>query len=134
MKEKRREARKNVLKALYSKEFLERYEIKEKGKDKYERQVYDGIVDKKDEIDNLIDNYAEGWRVDRLAILDRNILRIGIYEMLYLDPPTPPEVMINEAVELAKTYGTEESPKFINGILDRVWHEEGRRKNKVETS
>jgi len=60
--------------------------------------------------------------LDRLSLVDRNILRIGLYELLYGD--TPPEVAIDEAVELAKTYGTEKAPAFINGILDRVWKEE----------
>ena len=57
-----------------------------------------------------------------LALVDRNILRLALYELLYTD--TPPEVVIDEAVELAKEYGTEQAPKFINGILDRVWKEE----------
>ena len=132
MREQRRKARRNILKALYRIEFLNSPE--KDFEDGFESTVYEGIIDKRKEIDKLIGEYAEGWRVDRLAILDRNILRIGIFEMIYLDPPTPPEVMINEAVELAKTYGTEKSPKFINGILDRLWHEESKKKNRMETS
>lgn len=132
MRKERREARRKILTALYRSEFLDESEhIEGSG---FEESVYRGVIDKRDQIDELIGKYAKGWRVDRLAILDKNILRIGIFEMLYLDPPTPPEVMINEAVELAKTYGTEKSPKFINGILDRLWHEEGREKNRMEAS
>ena len=63
-----------------------------------------------------------GWRFERLALLDRNILRLGVYELLHCDD-VPPEVAIDEAVELAKMYGTEQARSFVNGILDRIWKE-----------
>ena len=64
---------------------------------------------------------ADHWSVERMAVVDRNILRLGVYEMLYTD--TPGRVAINEAVELAKMFGAQQSATFINGILDRVLHE-----------
>jgi len=77
------------------------------------------------EIDPLIAETAERWRPERMAILDRLILRMAVCEMLR-DPSTPPVVMINEALELARTFTTEESVKFINGMLDAI-------RKKIET-
>jgi N utilization substance protein B len=76
-------------------------------------------VQRIDEIDPLIADTAERWRPERMAILDRLILRMAICEMLR-DPGTPPAVVINEALELARTFSTEESVKFINGMLDAI--------------
>jgi len=73
-------------------------------------------------IDDLISQYAQNWRIDRMAIVDRNILRLGIGEFLYF-PDIPGTVTINEAVELAKKFGGEESGKFVNGILDSIARE-----------
>ncbi|MCS7172458.1 MAG: transcription antitermination factor NusB [Armatimonadetes bacterium] len=73
------------------------------------------------EADALIGQYAEGWPVDRLARVDLAILRLALYELLHTD--TPPAVAINEAVELAHRYGTEDSHRFINGILGRIYRE-----------
>lgn len=73
------------------------------------------------EIDSIIDKRAHGWGLDRLPLVDRNLLRLALCELLYTD--TPPEVVMNEAVELAKSYGTDQAPAVINGILDRVWKE-----------
>lgn len=70
-------------------------------------------------LDEVIDNYSEHWSIKRLSKIDRNILRLAVYEMLYLST-IPPAVTINEAVELGKTFGTEESGGFINGILDKI--------------
>ncbi|MCD6135968.1 transcription antitermination factor NusB [Candidatus Bipolaricaulota bacterium] len=86
----------------------------------YLEQTLDGVVERITELDQTIDQYALGWRVERLAVLDRNILRLGLYELLHA-PEIPAEVAIDEAVELAKKYGTDNAPSFINGILDRVW-------------
>ena len=88
----------------------------------YIETVYNGIRDRQDEIDQLIGEKTIGWKFERLALLDRNILRIGVYELLYFDD-VPPEVALDEAVELAKKFGTEQARKFINGILDRIWKE-----------
>jgi transcription antitermination protein NusB len=70
-------------------------------------------------IDEIIERYSEHWRLSRMSRIDRNILRMAIYELVYLRD-IPPPVTINEAVELAKKYGTEESGAFVNGILDRI--------------
>ncbi len=70
-------------------------------------------------IDEVISTYSEHWRLGRMSTIDRNILRIAIYELIYLSN-IPPAVTINEAVELGKRFGTEESGSFINGILDKV--------------
>ena len=74
----------------------------------------------------MISQVAENWRLDRMAAIDRNILRLGAYEMLYC-PEVPAKVAINEALELAKRYSTAQSSRFVNGILDRVlqWHTQG---------
>jgi N utilization substance protein B len=80
-----------------------------------------GAWEGRKEADALIERYAEGWSVERLARVDLSILRMAIHELLHFD--TPPSVVINEAVELAKRYGTEDSGRFINGILGRVYRE-----------
>ena len=74
------------------------------------------------EIDNWIKKYTKHWDINRMAIVDRNIIRSSIYELLYLKG-IPPKVTINEAIELAKAYGTEDSARFINGILDKICKE-----------
>jgi len=73
------------------------------------------------ELDALVGQFAEGWDVDRIARVDLSILRMALYELLHLD--TPPAVVINEAVELAKRYSTEDSGRFVNGILGRAYRE-----------
>jgi transcription antitermination protein NusB len=78
-----------------------------------------GMVEHVDEIDERIRKYCENYNLNRISAVDRNVLRLAIYEMLYRDD-IPPVVSINEAIELAKTFGGAESGKFVNGILDRV--------------
>ncbi|MFW6013333.1 MAG: transcription antitermination factor NusB, partial [Candidatus Bipolaricaulota bacterium] len=107
----RREARKAVLTALYQLEFLDHVElpVDELGEQaSFVRDIYDGTRTRMEEIDGLISKFASGWRLERLAVIDRNILRMALYELLYYQK-TPPEVVINEAVELSKKYGTEKS-------------------------
>lgn len=124
----RREAREFILSALYRCEFLpatpeELFEETDPEDQRaYIETVYNGIRDRQHEIDRLIGEKTIGWKFERLALLDRNILRIGVYELLYFDD-VPPEVALDEAVELAKKFGTEQARKFINGILDRIWKE-----------
>jgi N utilization substance protein B len=126
----RREARELVLHILYEREFIdtplaELISERDAGDQKqYLEQTLDGVVERITELDQTIDQYAFGWRVERLAVLDRNILRLGLYELLHA-PEIPAEVAIDEAVELAKKYGTDNAPSFINGILDRVWKDAG---------
>lgn len=78
-----------------------------------------GVMEKLPELDAKIKSLADNWDLSRLAPVDRNILRLAIYEMLFREE-IPPVVSINEAIEIAKRYSTEESGKFVNGILDRV--------------
>jgi len=130
----RREAREFVLTALYRREFTDAslddmLEGGDPGEQRpYIEQVFHGVLNRRAEIDRLIGERTIGWRFERLALLDRNILRIGVYEILYL-PEVPGEVAIDEAVELAKAYGTEPARAFINGILDRIWKETDARKD-----
>ncbi len=79
-----------------------------------------GCLLRRREIDKLISGLSKGWKLGRMAMVDRNILRLGIYELCY-HPDIPPKVAINEAVELAKRFGDVNSPAFINGILDSVF-------------
>lgn len=78
-----------------------------------------GVLDKKKELDQLIGHYATNWKVSRMQIIDRNILRIGVYELLWIGE-VPAKVTMNEAIELAKDFGDDEAAKFVNGILDKV--------------
>ena len=76
-----------------------------------------GVRSNRAELDDLLDRIADNWSLDRMATTDRNVLRLGAYEILYAD--TPARVAINEAVELAKRFGSGQSAQFVNGILDR---------------
>lgn len=92
-------------------------EIKE-----YADSLIKGTCENLEEIDNLIKRYAQNWEISRMATIDRNILRMSCFEM-NSKKGVPPKVVINEAIELAKRYGDVESPKFINGILDKIFKE-----------
>ncbi|MCS7182560.1 MAG: transcription antitermination factor NusB [Thermoanaerobaculum sp.] len=80
-----------------------------------------GVMAHQQAIDRQVAEQAEHWRLDRMAAVDRNILRLAIFELLY-QPDTPPAVVIDEAVELAKRYGSEQSGPFVNGVLDGFVH------------
>jgi len=80
-----------------------------------------GVIRQRNEIDAFIQACSTNWSLERIGLVERNILRLAIYELCFL-PDIPPNVTINEAVEVAKKYGTEEAPAFINGILDRIKH------------
>ena len=87
-------------------------------------QLVTGVVQHLREIDKIVEKAAPQWPLDQIAIVDRNILRIGIYELLFGDKTAvPPKVAINEAIELAKSFGGENSGKFINGVLGTVYKE-----------
>ena len=85
----------------------------------FARALVDGVKENRPAIDAMITEVAENWRLDRMAAIDRNILRLGAFEMLF-DPGVPAKVAINEALELAKRYSTAQSSRFVNGILDRL--------------
>ncbi len=81
--------------------------------------LVEGVRDHLDEIDAMIQTHSHHWRIDRMTRIDRNVLRLGIFELKYL-VDIPGKVSINEAVELGKRFGTEDSSAFINGLLDRI--------------
>lgn len=87
---------------------------------KYANIIIKGVFEHKTQIDSLIKECARNWQISRMAVVDRNILRIAIFELLFQND-VPPKVAINESVELAKKYGDAESSKFVNGILDKVF-------------
>ncbi len=89
----------------------------------FARGLVEGVLEKKEELDRIIKEKSIGWSLDRITTVDKSILRIGIYEMQYLK--TPCSVAINEAVNLAKKFSTEDSSKFVNGILGKLVKEEG---------
>ena len=90
----------------------------------FARSLVAGVRKHKAEIDRQLVERADNWTMERMAVTDRNILRMGAYEMLF--GGTPQRVAINEAVELAKRYGGKQSPHFVNGVLDRFMHKERR--------
>jgi N utilization substance protein B len=81
--------------------------------------LYDGVVGHLAEIDQKLGEAAENWRLPRMATVDRNLLRLGAYELLYT-PDTPAPVALDEVIELARRYGAAESPAFVNGVLDQL--------------
>ena len=85
----------------------------------FANQLFEGTMANLAEIDPVIGRHADNWDMKRMAVIDRNILRLGVFELTRLEG-VPPKVCINEAVELAKRFGDEESGKFVNGILDAI--------------
>jgi len=133
----RRRAREAALQFLFQDDFLDRgrstnaaelderfaafsllYQVNKKARP-YARSLIGGIFDRLEEIDGAIGAHATNWRLERIAATDRNLLRVAIFELLFQDD-VPAQVAINEAVEIAKRFGTQESPAFINGVLDAV--------------
>ena len=129
---KRRKGRELALQCLYSLEVFptggaeERLAdiIREGGTEKttqaFARELLSGVKENQEYFDRLISQYATNWSLDRVAVIDRNILRLSLYEMLRKNEEIPPAVCIDEAIELAKSYGSEDSYRFINGILNKV--------------
>jgi transcription antitermination protein NusB len=85
----------------------------------FAEQLVSGVLEKKKELDAVVGKYATNWKVSRMPIVDRNILRAGAYELLWMDD-VPAKVTVNEAIELAKSFGDDDASKFVNGILDQV--------------
>lgn len=81
--------------------------------------LYDGVIAHQSDIDPRLSEAADNWRLVRMAAVDRNVLRLGAYELLYT-PETPPNVALDEAITLARRYGSADSPAFVNGVLDRL--------------
>ena len=130
---KRRSSRELALKFLYQFEmnegdldvqiklFLERNSSQE-DVENFMKELVVSLIDKIEEIDEIIQKFSDHWVLDRMTVIDRNILRMGTCELLFIFS-TPPKVVINEAIDIAKKYGNEDSPEFINGILDKVYNE-----------
>ena len=91
----------------------------------FARGLLDGIFANAAEIDKIMTEFAPGWPISQMAVVDRNILRMAIYEIM-LSEDTPPRVAVNEAVELAKAFGADSAPRFINGVLGSVMAAAGR--------
>ena len=125
-------AREFALQALFHLEFneadtqsiLETIKVENKslssGAMMYAQQLVDGVSAQKEAIDAELSIYAQDWKVARMPAVDRNILRIAVYEMKHQEEQIDDGVAINEAVELAKRFGTDRSPKFINGVLGKL--------------
>ena len=134
---KRRKAREYALQLLFQSEFinraLEKKDFEEFWSDKDEttdvqvftEKLVKGTIDKLKEIDNMIEKVSENWFIERMAAVDRNILRFAAYE-LFFRRDIPPAVTINEALEIAKKYSSSESVSFLNGILDKLAKEAGK--------
>ncbi len=135
----RRKAREYALQMLFQHEFageqagMEFTEDHKPGKktnselQKFARELATGTLGHLEEIDGMVQEAAENWKMDRMAAVDRNILRFAVYEIIYrTDIPTA--VTINEALEIAKKYSSVESASFINGLLDKIAHIHGKAK------
>jgi len=81
-----------------------------------------GVTKKITEIDNILIKYAPDWPIEKITTIDRNIIRLGIYELEFEENKIPPKVVINEAIEMAKTFGGESSGKFVNGVLGAIYN------------
>jgi transcription antitermination protein NusB len=126
----RRKARKRALDVLYEADmrdlapqqvlvgYVERLSPRPEHLD-YAIGLVEGVATHRARIDELIGSYAEGWTLDRMPVVDRNLARIAVYELLYVDEIDDP-VAITEAVELARQMSTDDSPRFLNGLLDRI--------------
>lgn len=130
---KRRKSREHALQVLYQWEMtgqdvekglalLREHLLSGGGEDSFLHRLVEGVRVHRKEIDRFIEGHSEHWRLERMAPIDRNILRIGAFELLYCED-IPPRVTVDEAVELAKRFGSEDSPAFVNGILDRIMAE-----------
>ncbi len=100
-------------------------EVLECGENDYQKalpfawDLFSGVTSHREELDRRLNAASENWRLDRMSRVDRNILRLSLFELLYRDD-IPPKVSLNEAIELGKNFGSEDSGSFINGILDRI--------------
>jgi N utilization substance protein B len=95
----------------------------------FARHIVSGVLANEDRIDAIIGAHAPSWPLEQMAVVDRNILRVAIYEIIE-GKETPPKVAINEAVELGKVYGSESTPKFVNGVLGSVMESYASAKNR----
>jgi N utilization substance protein B len=101
----------------YQEEFLHGEEA-----DAHQKRIVLGVLEHRKTFDELIEKYSQHWHLERIDVIDRNILRMALFELFYCDD-IPPKVTINEAIDLGKKYGSKDSGSFINGILDRIQNE-----------
>lgn len=130
----RRQLRKKIFQWLFELEF--RPEAIEEIKKKLDAEflaeddrefalnIIEGVWNKREEIDEIIKSYLRGWDLERISLVDKSILRIGVYELCFLKK-TSPKVAINEAVELSKVFGKDTSPEFVNGVLGAILKGDG---------
>jgi len=130
---KRRRSREFALQVLYQLEISKQDAVgvltqfqdhffKGAERDHFVERLVLGVSEHRQGIDRLIGQYSENWRLDRINIIDLSILRLAVFELLYCED-IPPKVTLNEAIDLGKRYGTDDSGGFINGILDRIQNE-----------
>lgn len=124
---KRRTAREKALQALFQIDVSSNdpslaieHVLEGEPNDDYLTQLVIGVVNHQDEIDQMIKGCLENWSLDRLATVDRNLLRMAVYELKYCHEDVPEKVVLDEAIEIAKRYGDHQSGKFINGVLSKV--------------
>ncbi len=98
--------------------FCKHFEVSKNAKPFFLRLV-DGVKACRDELDRLIVRFSDNWKISRMSGVDRNLMRVAVYELLYCDD-IPPKVSINEAIDIGKRFGTEHSSAFVNGILDSI--------------
>jgi transcription antitermination protein NusB len=122
----RRRAREVALQTLFQDEFKQSKGPFDPSREKdqavlaYAQLLVDGVLTNLESIDKLIQDHSPNWKVQRMALVDKNILRIAIFELLHSIEPIPFKAAINEAIELAKKFGSNDSGSFVNGILDQV--------------
>ncbi|CEG27797.1 transcription antitermination factor NusB [Bacillus sp. B-jedd] len=124
---KRRTAREKALQALFQIDVSDaepasaiEHVLEGESPDPYLAKLVNGAVENKRDLDSLISRNLEKWSMERLAAVDRNLLRLGAYELKYCSDEVPANVVLDEAIEIAKLYGDDQSSKFINGVLSKV--------------
>ncbi|MEK3991130.1 MULTISPECIES: transcription antitermination factor NusB [Robertmurraya] len=124
---KRRTAREKALQALFQIDISEAdpkeailHVLEEERGDDYLSTLVSGVVEHKSEIDEMIKEHLEKWTIERIAPVDRNLLRLAVYELVYMKEEVPANVVIDEAIEIAKVFGDEHASRFINGVLSKI--------------
>lgn len=124
----RRKSRETALQYLFQNEFevknsfqqfLQNFDA-DPGDKEYSKKIAEGVQTNREQIDQIIQKYSKNWKINRMSTVDRNILRVAIFEIKFLSQEIPYKASINEALEIAKKYSQNESNQFINGILDQV--------------
>lgn len=126
----RSQARKLALQVLFQHEFSTNQQVSRVEEEPLPKEAHDyaekliqGVLKEKTKIDSVIQSASPRWKIERMSSVDRNLLRLAVFEMKLSDEPVKPSIVINEAIELAKTFGSSESSAFVNGILDQILKE-----------